>query len=315
MAGSPTLSDKRNKPATLKPIEPSILNVLTKMEEQGKAYCTIDSVRKNLTKFAKFTNIDDPSSVAKWIATQNICDSYKANLVRDYQHYCDYYQIEWKNKPKYRRESKLFKCPTEQKLNSIIAGSHEKLALKLRISKECGLRPIEIVNLIAKDLDADRKVLTPKTAKHGASRALKLCEDLCTAIQTYINVNNIKPDERLFKITAHSFGSNYQKNRRRVAKKLGDPTILNIRLYDFRHFFGTMTYKKTQNAVHTAYVLGHRNLKNTQVYIDIQEVLNDQTDEFNTAIAKTIEEACKLVADGWTHVLTIDGVQIFKKRK
>ena len=76
-----------------------------------------------------------------------------------------------------------------------------------------------------------------------------------------------------------------------------------------------MTYKRTQSTAHTAYMMGYKNWKNTQVYVDIQEILNSHSDEYYTAIAETVEEACKLLADGWAYVMEMDGVKIFKKRK
>lgn len=209
----------------------------------------------------------------------------------------------------------MFKCPTEQKLNLIIAGSHEDLALKLRISKDCGLRPIEIAMLKARDIDTDHRSITPTTAKHGAPRALPISDSLNTTLKTYININNIKPDEILFKIASHSFSHIYRMTRNGVAKKLNDQTIKSIRLYVFRHYFGTMTYRRTQSTAHTAYCMGHKNWKNTQVHVDIQEILNSVGDEFNTAVAKTIEEACKLIADGWTVACEFGEAKIFKKRK
>ncbi|MGD0072171.1 MAG: hypothetical protein ABSB71_11495 [Candidatus Bathyarchaeia archaeon] len=42
---------------------------------------------------------------------------------------------------------------------------------------------------------------------------------------------------------------------------------------------------------------------------------NPVGDEFNTAVAKNIEEACKLVADGWAVACEFGEAKIFKKRK
>lgn len=168
MAGSPIESTIWNKPET---VQPEILNVLIKMENKGKSPQTIESVGKALRKFAKNTDINNPDAVEKYIAKLKVRNGYKRSLCNAYKTYCDYYHIQW-DKPKYQNDTQMFKCPTEQKLNLIIAGSHEDLALKLRISKDCGLRPIEIVMLKARDIDTDHRSITPTTAKHGAPRAL-----------------------------------------------------------------------------------------------------------------------------------------------
>lgn len=103
--------------------------------------------------------------------------------------------------------------------------------------------------------------------------------------------------------------------RNKVSKKLNDPTIKQIRLYDFRHYFGTKTFQKTQSVGITAKALGHKNWKNTQIYVDIQAILDSIEEDYVTATAETVKEACKLIEQGFTHVLDMQGIAIFKKRK
>jgi hypothetical protein len=38
-------------------------------------------------------------------------------------------------------------------------------------------------------------------------------------------------------------------------------------------------------------------------------------EEYYSATARTVEEACKLVEDGWSYVTEIDGIKIFRKQK
>ena len=39
---------------------------------------------------------------------------------------------------------------------------------------------------------------------------------------------------------------NIQHARNKIAKRLNDQTLKQIRLYDIRHYFGTSTYDKTR---------------------------------------------------------------------
>lgn len=55
----------------------------------------------------------------------------------------------------------------------LIANAGHIMAIKLTVSKETGLRPIELCNLKVKDVDLDQKIIYPETAKHGSARALK----------------------------------------------------------------------------------------------------------------------------------------------
>ena len=43
--------------------------------------------------------------------------------------------------------------------------------------------------------------------------------------------------------------------------------------------------------------------------------LNDIGDEYLTAVANQIEEACQLIADRWMYVLEMAGEKLFEKRK
>jgi hypothetical protein len=52
------------------------------------------------------------------------------------------------------------------------------------------------------------------------------------------------------------------------------------------------------------------------VYVNLEQaVFTNTNDEFHVATAKTVEEACKLAQVGFEYFTTIDGVQIFRKRK
>lgn len=63
-------------------------------------------------------------------------------------------------------------------------------------------------------------------------------------------------------------------------------------------------------------LLGHRNIKNTMIYIDFENALfTGENDEFHVKIAKTVGEACKLAEVGFDYFTTINGIQIFHKRR
>lgn len=100
--------------------------------------------------------------------------------------------------------------------------------------------------------------------------------------------------------------------RNTVAKKLKDATFRTIRLYDLRHFVGTMTYHRTKDIIYTQRKLGHRNLKNTMRYV---QLINFEEEEFTSAVARTLQEACQLIEAGFEYVTEIDDAKLFRKRK
>ncbi len=79
------------------------------------------------------------------------------------------------------------------------------------------------------------------------------------------------------------------------------------------HFKGTMEYHKTKDILHVMEVLGHKNIKNTLVYTHL---VNFKTDEFVSKVAKTADEAAKLVEGGFEYVCTTpENLLLFRKRK
>ena len=62
-------------------------------------------------------------------------------------------------------------------------------------------------------------------------------------------------------------------------------------------------------------LLGHRKIKNTSIYIDLENVLfSEKDDEFHVKVAESIKEACRLAEVGFEYFTTTNDVQIFLKR-
>jgi len=78
-----------------------------------------------------------------------------------------------------------------------------------------------------------------------------------------------------------------------------------------------MEYHKTKDILRVKYILGHKNIRNTLIYIDIENTLFQKggSEEFHVRTARTVEEACKLIEVGFEYVCEMDGVKIFRKRK
>jgi len=62
--------------------------------------------------------------------------------------------------------------------------------------------------------------------------------------------------------------------------------------------------------------LRHKNLRNTQIYVHLEEaIFQSQSDEFYSATAQNVEEARKLIETSFDYVATFQDVMIFRKRK
>ena len=73
-----------------------------------------------------------------------------------------------------------------------------------------------------------------------------------------------------------------------------------------------MLYHKTRDILFVKQQLGHKKIETTLIYT---QLVNFGSDEFHVAVARTLEDACKLVEQGFDYVTDIDGVKIFRKRK
>jgi hypothetical protein len=61
--------------------------------------------------------------------------------------------------------------------------------------------------------------------------------------------------------------------------------------------------------------LGHKNIKNTLLYVQLGEALFQGDQDYISKVAKTEREICKLVEAGFEYVTEFEGAKIFRKRK
>ena len=108
------------------------------------------------------------------------------------------------------------------------------------------------------------------------------------------------------------FARSFQRSRKEIAYKLGNPRLLQITFHTLRHWKATMEYAKTKDILHVKKVLGHRNIKNTLVYT---QLIDFKEDEYVCKAAKTVEEATQLIEMGFEYVTDMEGVKLFRKRK
>ena len=105
----------------------------------------------------------------------------------------------------------------------------------------------------------------------------------------------------------------FQKNRKRIAFKLGNPRLLRISFHTLRHWKATMEYYKTRDILHVMQMLGHRNIKNTLLYTQL--IQHEGEGEYICKAAKNVYEASELIEAGFEYVCEVEGVKLFRKRK
>jgi hypothetical protein len=72
-------------------------------------------------------------------------------------------------------------------------------------------------------------------------------------------------------------------------------------------------YGKTRDILYVKTLLGHKPINNTRKYIQYSNMLETKSDEWTCKVARTIEEASKLVESSFEYVTEMDGVKLLKK--
>ena len=162
---------------------------MVQLETEGKSHYTKRNVEKFLQLINRKADLDNPKQVLLFISRHQVSNNTKEALSYAYRKYCKYYKIQAKI-PFYPPDPKPVHVPTKEKLKTIIGNASKTMVTKLTLSMETGIRPIELHTLKVKDVDTEQKLIYPTTAKHGASRTLKIPTNLATMLQEHIAKNN-----------------------------------------------------------------------------------------------------------------------------
>ena len=113
-----------------------------------------------------------------------------------------------------------------------------------------------------------------------------------------------------------NFRRTYEKQRRGLAFKLGNPRLEQVTFHTLRHWKATMLYHQTKDILYVMRFLGHKSIKNTLLYVQLEEALyTSGSDEYISKAATKVEEILKLVEAGFEYVCDVDEAKVFRKRK
>jgi integrase len=286
-----------------------IVEFLWNLSQNGVKGNTLSSYSAVLRKLAKHTDLT-PEAVKEYLAkTQEWNEATKQMVVIVYGSYLKYNNLTWQP-PKYKPIDNAPYIPTEAEIDALITGSGRVLATFLQFLKETGARSGEAARLRWRDVDSERKIATLTSEKGSRAHILPISKNL-------IDMLNRQPkhSEKIF-ATAYSLKSNYYKTRKSIAFKLQTPRLKEVGLHTFRHWKATMEYHKTRDILHVQQLLGHPDLRNTLIYINLEKAIFQNADEaYHVKVAETLQEACKLLEVGFEYVTNLNGAKIFRKRK
>jgi len=297
--------------ATTTPIDLKSLlfNFAWWLKKNGYAEQTIRSrVSLLKTMVRRGANLYDPESVKDVIARQDWSPGRKENAAIAYSSFLKMVGGSW-TPPRYKRVEKLPWIPLEEEVDQLIAGCSRRVGTFLQLLKETGVRPGEAWMLKWTDVDFEKGVVHVTPEKGSNPRVLKISNKLIAMLKALP-----KRNEYVFRNgRLRHFSGGFRQQRKRIAAKLGNPRINMITFKTLRHFKATMEYAKTKDILHVKELLGHKCIKTTLKYTHL---INFKTDEYVSKIAKTAEEACKLIEAGFEYVCTTpENLMVFRKRK
>jgi len=100
---------------------------------------------------------------------------------------------------------------------------------------ECGMSPYELSQLSIKDMDLEKGIINVRGFKGHASRTFKLKSDTLAMLKWFVGrFTESKPFPK-----SEWIQREWRRLRGKTAKE--NPSVRTIRLYDLRHYSGTMT--------------------------------------------------------------------------
>jgi len=282
------------------------------MQKQGYKEPTIRTRIVRLeTLVRRGANLSDPESVKQIIALQKTwSDGTKSNVVDAYTCFLEKDGLSWKP-PRYTRTETIPFIPSEAELNQLIGSCGKVLGTFLQGLKETGADPGELAAIASKDINSEARTITLNNPVKGhRPRILTVSQELIHRLESITKNEGKIFDDILLRRA-------FYYKRKTTAHKLSNPRLLSITFITFRHWFGTMEYHKTKDILHVQRLLGHKNIQNTLIYIDLESKLFNSTSEgFTSRVAHNVGEACSLIESGFEYVTGEydDGGKIFRKR-
>jgi integrase len=295
-------------------VKGKIIEYVWWLQKEGYSQATIIGRSKLLTILAKRgADLYDPESVKASIAKQPWCEGRKANAVDAYTTFLKMIGGKWEP-PRYKGIQKIPFIPTETEIDQLIAGCSRRMGTFLQLLKETGIRPGEAWQLTWTDVDTTTKTVRVTPEKGSNPRIFAVSKKLSEMLENLPKIH----ENRIFSgpsqpLDHHRDGFNQQ--RKRIAQKLRNPRIAAITFKTFRHWKGTIEYHRTKDIVHVMETLGHKNIKNTLVYVHLAEALFKEQEDYVSRVAKTEKEACGLIEAGFEYVCDFNQNKIFRKHK
>jgi integrase len=285
-----------------------IIEYAWKMKKRGQAETTIETRIYRLNKLVqKGADLMNPDSVETVLATENWTQANKRFFVMAYLSFTRAFNIAWKPIKTHYEPRQAF-IPLEKEIDALISGCGKTTSTFLQTLKDTGARAGEGCKLKWIDVNTENNTISINNPEKGSkSRTVKV------STKTIAMINALpKKSEYIFTPNVRVLQSTFARSRKRLARTLQNPRLLQIHFHTLRHWKGTMEYSRTKNILWVKQLLGHKRIENTEVYTHL---VNFEDEEYHSATAQKVEEAKQLIEKGFEYVCDMEGIKLFRKRK
>jgi len=258
-------------------------------------------------------NLFDSDSVKDVIAKQTWSSSRRKNVIIAYTNFLKICKMTWEP-PRCVVTSPFPFIPTEQEIDALISSAPKKLSTFLLLLKETAMRRGEAKRLQWINIDSERNTITLNNPeKNSNPRMWKVTPQLIAQLNALP-----KNNEFVFgTCKMDSLKGAYIHLRRKQADKLKNPRLLKIGFHIIRHWKATMLYHRTKDPLYVRDFLGHKSMKNTEKYMNIERTLFSGTDgdAYTVKVTDKQHEATTYLEQGFEWVGIKDNLIFLRKRK
>jgi integrase len=304
-------------------VESKIALTLIKLQNNGKAKGTLYTVEKSLRRLARFCNLMEPEDVKHYISTaqtiktkQNptprpLDNVTKNRLIQHYAHFCKVNNIQWE-RPFYQEVEKIIPIPTPDDVNAIINNASKAYSTIFTLLAEIGCNPSELSYVTRHDIDEQQWTITVTGKKRHLSGKYKLRQQTAAMLKEYLETHKT---EKPFP-NAKAISQVWVDTKKRVARKLSNPRLLEIPCKNLRNYSASRVYLKTKYSfVAVMQHLRHLKYDTTAHYIR-GFVQQEETDGYETKMTRDENDVPTLQDQGFEYQFTTpQGTMVFKRRK
>ena len=262
---------------------------------------------------ARGADLADPESVKEVLAKEEKwSQNRRRNVINAYTLLLKFDSKSW-IKPKCKITVKFPFIPAEKEIDDLIAASGRKNAAFLQALKETAMRSGEAKQLKWLDVDSERNIITLNAPeKNSNARMFKVSSTLIEMLNALP-----KKNEYIFTGSLKAMKSVFNYNRKKLAETLQNPRLAKIHFHTLRHWKATMTYHQCKDPYYVQHLLGHKSIKSTEIYINIEHTLFEAgaNDQYTVRIVEKPEEIKELLEAGFEYVCQKETLIFLRKRK